>query len=296
MDARSHIIIDELQSLQSPLASWPAVPPFQVPQQYFQTFPDHLKLVLEADDIPDTVPSFGRLKTPFAVPQSYFASLSSELSETIEAAEIAETFSRQPVFEVPQGYFEELAGSVMAAVGQETASELSGFNRTNVFEVPDGYFAGLTDSVMAVVTQDEVQLNLPVANPFTVPQGYFDQFAAQVQTRIAAEDGPKMIPLRPRRMIPIQVARWAAAAALLIGIFTGVRDAGTPQTTSAITQRALAAVPSNVLQDYIAQHMDDFDPELIEARLPSSTFQSTTPASRLNTNEIRSFLAEEELL
>jgi flagellar assembly factor FliW len=298
MDARSHIIIDELQSLQSPLASWPAVTPFQVPQNYFQTFPDHLKLILEAETAPDLMPLFGRLKTPFAVSQSYFINLRSEISEAIEAEEIADTFSRQPVFEVPPGYFEGLAGSVMAAIGQDSESELSGFSRTNVFSVPDGYFASLTDSVMASVIQeaDEVTLNLPVADPFTVPEGYFDQFAAQIHTRITASEGFKTIPLRPRRMIPIQVARWAAAAALVVGIFTGIRNAGTPQTASVITQRALAAVPSSVLQDYIAQHMDDFDLDLIEARLPSSTFQSTTPASRLNTNEIRSFLAEEELL
>ncbi|RYD51734.1 MAG: hypothetical protein EOP52_06010 [Sphingobacteriales bacterium] len=298
MDARSHIIIDELHELQSPLASWSAGMPFQVPQTYFQIFPEALKLLLEAEETPDAVPSFGKLKTPFVVPQSYFANLSSDLSEAIEAEAIAESFSRQPVFEVPQGYFDGLAGSVMAAINQETESELSGFNRTNVFSVPDGYFASLTDSVMASVMQeaDDVLLNLPTADPFTVPDGYFDQFSAQLQTRIAAEEGPKIIPLRPRRMIPIQVARWAAAAALVVGVFAGIRNADAPHRMSATTHRALAAVPSGVLQEYISHNIDDFDLELIESRLPSSSFQHTTPASRLNTHEIQSFLAEDELL
>ncbi len=266
MEARSHVIVEELKTIQSLLATFPVAMPFRVPDGYFSFFSESLKLRIlmeENEEIAEPMPSFGvAKKAPFDLPENYFAQFAQSLAERIEEAAFEESLSRKNVFQAPEGYFETFADGVMAAVSDKEIQ-------------PEGLSRDM---------------------PFAVPKGYFNQFAQSVQERIATDAPPKIIPLHTRKTIPIQVMRWAAAAALIIAVTTGIRQAGTPQSTVKTAQRALASVPEKVLQDYVYQDADDFDADLIEAQLPKASFEGTSSVHNLNAQEIQSFLSDDALL
>lgn len=57
--------------------------------------------------------------------------------------------------------------------------------KANPFAVPEGYFDGFDERVMAVVKMEELKGSTP---EFTVPEGYFEQLAGNIQARIAVEE------------------------------------------------------------------------------------------------------------
>jgi len=56
----------------------------------------------------------------------------------------------------------------------------------NPFVVPEGYFDGLADRIVSLKNLDELKKNTP-AEGFTVPENYFDELAKNIQSRIAIE-------------------------------------------------------------------------------------------------------------
>jgi len=57
--------------------------------------------------------------------------------------------------------------------------------KANPFAVPEGYFEGLDECIMAAVRMEELKSDAP---DFTVPEGYFEQLTGNIQARIAVED------------------------------------------------------------------------------------------------------------
>jgi hypothetical protein len=57
--------------------------------------------------------------------------------------------------------------------------------KANPFAVPEGYFEGLDECVMAAVRMEELKSDTP---EFTVPDGYFEQLTGNIQARIAVEE------------------------------------------------------------------------------------------------------------
>lgn len=275
MEARSLHIVDELKALQSVLAEMPAAMPFEVPGGYFRDFPEDLRLhllIAENPAIADPFPVFGRLKTPFLLPENYFTQFPATLAEILEVKAIEARLPRKNVFEAPQGYFETLSERVMEAVAEDAVLP-EGLQKEMPFAVPGGYFQEFSGNLMARIAEGEAVKTIP-------PHA----------------EKPKTIPLRPRIPLPVQMMRWAAAAVLILGVALGIQQAGTPQSTATTTRRALASIPENTLQEYVYQHADDFDIDMIEARLPQSTFQETSPVQNLGTHEIQAFLSDEVLL
>lgn len=100
------------------------------------------------------------------------------LNELKNIAPTLATASRQMPFEVPAGYFEQLADSMLAQV--------------NVTAVPSGYFDNFADNMLALVRQQEAQQELTnvaptVAGlsrqmPYSVPAGYFDSLQPMAAT------------------------------------------------------------------------------------------------------------------
>lgn len=59
--------------------------------------------------------------------------------------------------------------------------------KANPFAVPDGYFEGLDERIMAAIKMDELKSNIPDAG-FTVPEGYFETLAGDIQAGIKFEE------------------------------------------------------------------------------------------------------------
>ncbi len=63
--------------------------------------------------------------------------------------------------------------------------ELAG--KANPFVVPDGYFDGLDELIMAAIKMDELKNSIPDTG-FEIPDGYFDELASNIQARITVEE------------------------------------------------------------------------------------------------------------
>lgn len=57
--------------------------------------------------------------------------------------------------------------------------------KANPFAVPEGYFEGLDECIMSAIRMEELKSNTP---EFTVPNGYFEQLTGNIQARITVEE------------------------------------------------------------------------------------------------------------
>jgi hypothetical protein len=56
-------------------------------------------------------------------------------------------------------------------------------NPENPFTVPEGYFDNLDEQILSKIKLEELR-----GNGFTIPEGYFDELAGNIQSRIAVEE------------------------------------------------------------------------------------------------------------
>ena len=123
------------------------------------------------------------------------------------------------VFQVPEGYFNELHLRITnyALVNDTTAEE--NINKRNLQQVPAGYFNTLSDSILAKVratypesTEEELRRLSPMllalkSNVFSVPDGYFESFAENIVKGLnpSAVD-PENAEEELRRLSPVLLA------------------------------------------------------------------------------------------
>jgi hypothetical protein len=147
------------------------------------------------------------------------------LLELQQLAPALVTISRQPVFEVPPGYFEQLSGAIMFNINKLQTPDQ---------EVPKGYFEGLAGSIMQrIKTEEAAEQQNPeysaVLNgigkqmPFAVPEGYFSQLPATVLSTVQQTEQPaaKVVQLGAARRKGFGWFKYAAAACVvgLLGFF-----------------------------------------------------------------------------
>lgn len=105
-------------------------------------------------------------------------------------------------YQVPPGYFEQFAESMLKRVLNDESSSVLPVGKENPYSIPTGYFDGLADAILnrikaseADSAKDELEFLSPVLgklkkeNPYTLPEGYFEELASNVT------DGAKAIEL-----------------------------------------------------------------------------------------------------
>ena len=110
------------------------------------------------------------------------------ISEEIrQVSGLVADISRKELFEVPQGYFEGLAGRILELVQagdrvEELSPALSGLRHLPVHTAPAGYFEDFAGKMLAHIHASEelagissLLSGIGKKTPFTVPGGYFDQ-------------------------------------------------------------------------------------------------------------------------
>ncbi len=127
-------------------------------------------------------------------------------------------------FEVPEGYFEALATSIIDYISREavfpSVSE-------SPFQVPDGYFEDLSGQIMARVralgdAEEELRVRTPLLTsvskkvPYTVPEAYFNTFTVPVPAE--AQKG-KLVTFRLARKWMQYAAVAMVAGVLVTGAF-----------------------------------------------------------------------------
>ena len=95
----------------------------------------------------------------FTVPDGYFDTLSSQVLIQVHAGD-AENVKAIKEASVPEGYFDNLAGNIMARIKNEALTDASsetkniselvaGIGNKNVYTIPQGYFEGVAEQINA---------------------------------------------------------------------------------------------------------------------------------------------------
>lgn len=132
--------------------------------------------------------------------------------------------SRENIYSVPQGYFEDLASSVLSKIKSEEpisaldeltqlSTLLKGISKQNPYSVPDHYFQSNIELLPAFTSDKEESLILSFIEkemPYEVPAGYFANISGQVLETINR---------RSARIVPMKKRKWMrlAAAAIITG-------------------------------------------------------------------------------
>jgi hypothetical protein len=120
-------ILEELSSMNSPLAGMSRHMPYRLPEGYFDQLAAHVLATLHTPDI--AVLEAGTKKLPFAVPEGYFDQLQADVLQQVQQERVTDGLPKVNAFTVPQGYFETLAGDVISRI---QATEAVRVQRTRV--------------------------------------------------------------------------------------------------------------------------------------------------------------------
>ena len=124
------------------------------------------------------------------------------LNELREVSPLLATLEKINVFQVPNGYFDNLSERLFSFSIGNTNSEFSS-NKTNILQVPDGYFDTLSTNILAKIkklypeaTDEGGELNtlfptlysIKYENVFKVPDGYFKHVSTDILAKIKSPD------------------------------------------------------------------------------------------------------------
>jgi hypothetical protein len=148
--------------------------------------------------------------------------------------------SNSTPFSVPEGYFEGLAGSIMAKIkaggndnaGEEIASLsplLAGISRSMPYAVPENYFQSNIEELPYIIGDDPQSAILTLVErvtPYQVPLGYFANFPEQVLEKVADKQQARVIPMVRRKWMRLAVAAMVAGIIAVTGYFYSLQNRG----------------------------------------------------------------------
>jgi hypothetical protein len=99
----------------------------------------------------------------------------------------------QHPYQVPQGYFEGLANTILQRVKGEEATLSAALQQANnnPYQVPQGYFEGFANTLLQRVKEEETTLSSTLQqannNPYQVPTDYFNNLPAIILNRVKTQ-------------------------------------------------------------------------------------------------------------
>ncbi len=172
----------------------------------------------------------------------------------------------QPVFTVPEGYFENFAATVWTKLrGQhqqtphdelnELSPVLAAIPKKMPFAVPENYFSGFTQTIPGLVAEDELPELLQSIGrqmPQTVPTGYFDGLPGTIMAKVN-KPAAKVVSFNRSRFMRM------AAAAVVTGVIaiSSIVYFGNRSSSIDPNQESGEWVATK-LQDVSTQALDEF--------------------------------------
>lgn len=174
--------------------------------------------------------------------------------------------ANEPVFTVPEGYFEHFAASVLAKIkAQEPVAvteELSALSpllaaipKKMPFSTPENYFSELAAGIPSLTKEETIPSVLREHHrqmPYEVPAGYFESLSEVILARVAKPTA-RVVRMNPRRWMRV------AAAAMVAGIitisslvyFNGSKTVDPQQNPEEWVAKKLKGVSNDALEDFI---------------------------------------------
>ena len=230
----------------------------------------------------------------------------------------------QNIYSVPDGYFEGLAGQVLnriKAMEAANAAEelgylspiLSNISKQMPYAVPAGYFKGLEEQLMQTVRNsndylrkesfgqtatEELETLSPLLSslkkemPYSVPQGYFETLAAEINTQ-ANKTETKVVSFGSRKWF-----RYAAAAAV-VGVIATLSFMLINQDKVTADKDSYAWVKKNIKKvstEKIEEFIQLTDEDKSVASIDTKIEDVKELVKDVPENEIQSLLNDTELL
>ena len=193
----------------------------------------------------------------------------------------------QNIYSVPEGYFEDLASSILRSINAENGSSLlSQLPKSNPYKVPVGYFDELADHVLNSLRNHPDHLNsreeLETLSPllsslkkepvFSVPTGYFDHFSVETNHKQ---------PAKVVGMFRSKILRFAAAAVVTgVVVVTGFIIYKNGRGNHATPEKIMAKVQKDVKKIDDVKQLDNLA-EFIDAGLNEKEV-ATTKTIKIN--------------
>lgn len=170
----------------------------------------------------------------------------------------------QPVFAVPEGYFDNLAAEVLKRIKASEAEETlpAIFNqlpKNNPYQVPAGYFESLENRVSAIINdqtqtaQKELEELSPLLSklnkvtPYQVPEGYFERVEIP-----AAKTGAKVISITRHKWLRYAVAAMVIGFIATLFVITQNKNKIDPNADSyAWVKKNVKKVSTDELDEFI---------------------------------------------
>lgn len=191
--------------------------------------------------------------------------------------------SREMPYKVPEGYFDTLSNNITSGLF-EAATDTFTATKVMPFDVPQGYFDALPEQLLYAAKQQGTIADISQAMPFETPVGYFDTLPGKILQAVKETEQP--IVKKTRTISLGKSLRWVAAAVLLLGIGITSYKMMIPEAVN--PESELAAVPNNVINDYVAQNFTDMDPDMKETTVAANI----KGLDKLNEEEIVNYLDE----
>jgi hypothetical protein len=236
----------------------------------------------------------------YSVPNGYFEGLAGQVINRIKAMEAANAteelgylspmlsnISKQMPYTVPAGYFEGLEKKLIPSVRESNDYlQMEPFGQTATEELES-----ISPLLSGLKKQTPVRPGHP-GGPYTVPQGYFENLAADIRTQ-----GNK----QETKVVSIGSRKWFryAAAAIITGVivmagFIFIKndkvDAGT--NSHAWVEKKLKKVSTEKIEEFI--QLTDEEKSIVIT--DNKTQEVKELMKDVPENEIQSFLIDTELL
>ena len=172
----------------------------------------------------------------------------------------------EPVFTVPDGYFENFAATVLQRIkGVEAPSvseELSSLSpllaaipKKMPYSTPENYFSELAADLPALTNEEILPSVLAEHHrhmPYEIPAGYFESLPAQVLAKVN-KPRAKVIQMAPRRWMRIAVAAMVAGIITISGIayFNGSSSVDPQSSPDEWVANKLNGVSNDALEEFI---------------------------------------------
>lgn len=131
------------------------------------------------------------------------------------------------ILTVPEGYFVTFSDQLLTELRLNNIKDEDSNHLFNQ-KVPASYFEHFSDRLLKKIQEEddkdeEVLKNIPKSNPYTVPEGYFENLSAKIQNSIQGlptQAPARVINLRAHRIFKIAAAAMLGSALLIGGYFT----------------------------------------------------------------------------
>lgn len=158
-------------------------------------------------------------------------------------------------------------------------SKLKDSEVNNPYQLPVDYFDGMLNNLKAKIAEENIIAMASKQMPYHTPNDYFTQNTLKPKTHTITEDKTR----------PFVASKWLAVAAMLFlaigfGLFHYTVQPATVQQQLATLHK------EGIINEYIQEHIDDFDSDLIEQAYAEQT--DKLMPTKLSEDEIQQYLNE----